>query len=119
MLKSFIHDESGATAIEYGLIAGLVAVAIIAGILFATFLTLILVPVMYSLVDDMTEFFRKHYTNHEESEVVAGNDAPRPEAPVRGRPGAPDPLVPQPEPIGVRRQAMGTTGLIDPQPEAG
>ena len=31
MLKSFLKDESGATAIEYGLIAALIAVAISAG----------------------------------------------------------------------------------------
>jgi pilus assembly protein Flp/PilA len=31
MLKRFWNDESGATAIEYGLIAALVAVALIAG----------------------------------------------------------------------------------------
>jgi len=31
MLKSFWNDESGATAIEYGLIAALIAVAIIGG----------------------------------------------------------------------------------------
>lgn len=30
MLQSFIHDDSGATAIEYGLIAALIAVGIIA-----------------------------------------------------------------------------------------
>jgi pilus assembly protein Flp/PilA len=32
ILKSFIRDESGATAIEYGLIASLIGVAIIAGV---------------------------------------------------------------------------------------
>ncbi|MDG1479960.1 MAG: Flp family type IVb pilin [Myxococcota bacterium] len=32
MIDRLIHDESGATAIEYGLIAGLVAVAIIAAL---------------------------------------------------------------------------------------
>ena len=32
MIRAFLHDESGATAIEYGLIAGLVAVAIIAAL---------------------------------------------------------------------------------------
>ncbi len=37
---------------------GPMAVAVIVGIVFATFLTLILVPVLYSLVDDLTEFFR-------------------------------------------------------------
>jgi pilus assembly protein Flp/PilA len=30
LFKRFAHDESGATAIEYGLIASLIAVAIIA-----------------------------------------------------------------------------------------
>jgi pilus assembly protein Flp/PilA len=32
MLKSFVQDESGATAIEYGLIAALIAVVIIAAL---------------------------------------------------------------------------------------
>jgi len=31
-LNKFLKDESGATAIEYGLIASLIAVAIIAGV---------------------------------------------------------------------------------------
>jgi len=31
LLKIFLRDESGATAIEYGLIAGIMALAIIAG----------------------------------------------------------------------------------------
>jgi pilus assembly protein Flp/PilA len=31
MLKRFIRNESGATAIEYGLIAALIALAIVAG----------------------------------------------------------------------------------------
>jgi multidrug efflux pump subunit AcrB len=37
------------------------AIAVIVGILFATFLTLVLVPVMYSLVDDFSGFFRRHF----------------------------------------------------------
>lgn len=41
---------------------GPMAIAVIAGILFATFLTLFLVPVMYSLVDDATDFFKKRFT---------------------------------------------------------
>jgi multidrug efflux pump subunit AcrB len=44
---------------------GPMAIAIIAGILFATFLTLILVPVMYSLIDDTTDFVRRHFLNTE------------------------------------------------------
>ncbi len=32
MLRGFLEDESGATAIEYGLIAALIAVAIIAAV---------------------------------------------------------------------------------------
>ena len=38
---------------------GPMAIAVIVGILFATFLTLILVPVLYSIVDDMTDFLRR------------------------------------------------------------
>ena len=37
------------------------AIAVIVGIMFATVLTLIVVPVMYSLVDDFADFFRKHF----------------------------------------------------------
>lgn len=45
-IRNFISDESGATAIEYGLIAGLIAVAIVAilttvgGNLLTTFTTI-------------------------------------------------------------------------------
>ena len=46
---------------------GSMCVAIIAGILFATFLTLILVPVMYSLVDELTSFLGLHFLHAEES----------------------------------------------------
>ncbi len=42
---------------------GPMAIAVIAGILFATLLTLFLVPVMYSLVDDATAFFKRHYAS--------------------------------------------------------
>jgi hypothetical protein len=49
------------------------AVAVIAGILFATFLTLVLVPVMYSLVDDVSDFFRRHYTHAGEEGGVGGD----------------------------------------------
>jgi len=45
---------------------GSMCVAIIAGILFATFLTLILVPVMYSLVDEATSFLKVHFFHNEE-----------------------------------------------------
>lgn len=100
---------------------GPMAVAIIAGILFATFLTLILVPVMYSLVDDATEFFRRWYVVdgkdsdgfdvETEVEVVAPEEAPTVETPA----------LPQrePEPVGARRERRGPGSLLDPQPEAG
>ncbi len=39
---------------------GPMAVAVIVGILFATFLTLILVPVLYSIVDDFAAYVRGH-----------------------------------------------------------
>ncbi len=47
---------------------GPMAIAVIIGILFATFLTLILVPVLYSVVDDASGFFKRHFT---QGEVVA------------------------------------------------
>ena len=37
------------------------AIAVIVGIIFATFLTLFVVPVMYSLMDDATVVFRTHF----------------------------------------------------------
>ncbi|MBI4519663.1 MAG: efflux RND transporter permease subunit, partial [Gemmatimonadetes bacterium] len=40
---------------------GPMAIAVIAGILLATFLTLVLAPVMYSVVDDFTVFFTRHF----------------------------------------------------------
>jgi multidrug efflux pump subunit AcrB len=41
---------------------GPMAIAVIAGLTFATFLTLVLVPVMYSLLDDFDDFIRKHFS---------------------------------------------------------
>jgi multidrug efflux pump len=39
------------------------AIAVIVGLTFATFLTLVLVPVLYSLIDDASIFFRRHYSS--------------------------------------------------------
>jgi len=101
---------------------GPMAVAIIAGILFATFLTLILVPVMYSLVDDFSDFFRKHYTHAGDDSGAGDVDVAsvpehRIDAPVRGRRAAP--VMPEPEPAGAMRVSTPPSGLMDPQPEAG
>jgi len=48
---------------------GPMAIAVIVGILFATFLTLVLVPVMYSLVDDVTDFLKRHFVTSEAEEA--------------------------------------------------
>ena len=56
---------------------GSMCVAIIAGILFATFLTLILVPVMYSLVDELTSFLKLHFLHVEESELTKDEGVPQ------------------------------------------
>jgi multidrug efflux pump subunit AcrB len=56
---------------------GPMCVAIIAGILLATFLTLILTPVMYSIVDDFEGFIRRHYTQAREQE--RGEDRQEPD----------------------------------------
>jgi multidrug efflux pump len=121
---------------------GPMAVAIIAGILFATFLTLILVPVMYSLVDDFEEFFRKYFVRHAGDDVPG--DAQSAERTLSelaaGRPTGSAPVVPgpadpeagpapegtpapaptrAPEPIGVPRSIPSAGGTFAPQPEAG
>jgi multidrug efflux pump len=49
---------------------GPMAVAVIVGILVATFLTLVLVPVMYSLVDDVSAFFKRHFVAPDEAEAT-------------------------------------------------
>ncbi len=70
---------------------GPMAVAIIAGILFATFLTLVLVPVLYSLVDDATEFFRRHYTSSEAGAVAPQTESQHPQLEVVGSGSHPSP----------------------------
>ena len=71
---------------------GPMAVAVIAGIIFATFLTLILVPVMYSVVDDATALFKRLFTRGDEEESsevaeepVAAEPTPAPVPPGRPR----------------------------------
>ena len=60
--------------------------AVIVGIIFATFLTLILVPVLYSLVSDLARFFRRS-----EPEEGSGDSH------AEGDPGfLVPPLVPEP-----------------------
>ena len=83
---------------------GPMAVAIIAGILIATFLTLVLVPVMYSLVDDLEDFFRRHFLNRDEAVVEAAEpevQMPR-EDREPTRPARPGLQAPEPVPVGAR-----------------
>jgi len=100
---------------------GPMAVAIIAGILFATFLTLILVPVMYSLVDDLAGFFRRQYVSsrQDDRETRGARDgrSGRERMDPRG-PLGPRPATPEPEPAGVRR-TVGEGQFLSPQPETG
>jgi len=76
---------------------GPMAVAIIAGILIATFLTLILVPVMYSLTDDVEKFFRLHFLHREE---LAAAGPPAHTIDRRDTAGRPRPDFESPEPVG-------------------
>ncbi|NIN13341.1 MAG: MMPL family transporter [Gemmatimonadales bacterium] len=57
---------------------GPMAIAIIAGLAFATFLTLVLVPVMYSLFDDFDEFAKRYLTRSHEEQATTGKAADRP-----------------------------------------
>ncbi|MFQ6044782.1 MAG: efflux RND transporter permease subunit [Gemmatimonadales bacterium] len=57
---------------------GPMAIAVIAGLTFATFLTLVLVPVMYSLLDDFDDFLRKHFARAGGTEGKGGGERPIP-----------------------------------------
>ncbi|MFQ5529737.1 MAG: efflux RND transporter permease subunit [Gemmatimonadota bacterium] len=67
---------------------GPMAIAVIAGLAFATFLTLVLVPVMHSLVDDLNHFVRRHVTKEGKAEELAA-EGPAPDSAGR---------VPEPTP---------------------
>ena len=61
------------------------ALSVIAGILFATFLTLIVVPVLYSIADDATVFLRTRLIGEQSAkdvEATAGTAEPAPGVPV-------------------------------------
>jgi multidrug efflux pump len=73
---------------------GPMAIAVIVGLAFATLLTLVLVPVMYSLVDDLGEFFRRHYTQPAEAEATVAVEA------------AAEGALPEPGPGRTRRPAV-------------
>lgn len=102
---------------------GPMAVAIIAGVLFATFLTLILVPVMYSLVDDFASFFKRHYVPRSAEDGPEGAQAEDDEEAIEA-PGE-GPWVDEPEPVGARRTGVERGGErgrgpgLDPAPEPG
>jgi multidrug efflux pump subunit AcrB len=93
---------------------GSMAVAVIVGIMFATFLTLILVPVMYSLVDDFTAFFRRHYTAQEPAASdAAGGKSGEPEGAGAGIPD----YEPTPEPATVLRAGKNPLKGPDLRPQ--
>ena len=54
------------------------AIAVIVGLSFATLLTLVLVPVLYSLIDDTARFFRRHYAQPEAEPGAAAESAVEP-----------------------------------------
>jgi multidrug efflux pump len=59
---------------------GPMAIAVIAGLAFATALTLGMVPVMYSLLDDLSDFVARHFTHGE------GAGSAEPDVPVARKP---------------------------------
>ena len=81
---------------------GPMAIAVIVGILFATFLTLVLVPVMYSLVDDVSSFFRRVFTRSPEEEQKTSEGDEEADAAVPGYEERPEP-----EPAEVYRKGPG------------
>jgi len=79
---------------------GQMAVAVIVGLSFATVLTLVVVPVTYSLLDDLERFVSRQITGRRSGrtgEFAVVQDAPA--DPVPGPEGSPAPD--RPEPVGV------------------
>lgn len=64
---------------------GNMATAVIIGLTLATVLTLVLVPVLYSLVDDFTTFFERHYVVKEGGEAGVEPTHPTRKEPRRPR----------------------------------
>jgi multidrug efflux pump subunit AcrB len=98
---------------------GPMAVAVIVGILFATFLTLVLVPVMYSLVDDVSDVARRVFLGSredEDEEVEKVSEDGELHEPV-GAP--PREETPEPEPATVYRKGirLPATPRLRPQTE--
>ena len=58
---------------------GPMAVAVIAGIIFATFLTLVVVPVLYSLTEDLASFLQRLFVGEQQETVVEPMTQPRTE----------------------------------------
>ena len=58
---------------------GPMAIAVIAGLTFSTVLTLMVVPVMYSLTDDVAQWFRRTYL-HDDVDAPTGEGGEVPEA---------------------------------------
>jgi multidrug efflux pump len=80
---------------------GPMAIAVIAGLTFATFLTLVLVPVMYALVDDFVLFFQRHFVAAAAEPALAGVPAGAGAgagAAGAAPPPAPEGWAPEPEP---------------------
>jgi len=75
---------------------GPMAIAVIVGLAFATFLTLVLVPVMYSLIDDVALWFRTRYTQPDDELEVPDDVDEALEHPEPAR-------HPEREPAGVAR----------------
>lgn len=62
------------------------AIAVIVGLSFATVLTLILVPVMYSVVDDIGDFLRRHFVASGHAIIGDGRGVPEPVPAGSGEP---------------------------------
>jgi hypothetical protein len=86
----------------------------------------VLVPVMYSLVDDFAAFFKRYYVRHDDDviEVASATSASASGPAADERDGEVEPWEAEPEPVGARRSSerarrpIGRPGF-DPAPEAG
>ena len=89
---------------------GSMCVAVIAGILFATFLTLVLVPVMYAIVDDVSAWLRRAYASSERGDPSGPARGPMPDEELPTWGGGRRPAA---EPEAAAVVARGSLGSVD------
>lgn len=122
ILMTTIAMVAGMTPVAMQLTAGSetrspMAVAVIGGLLTSTMLTLIVVPVAYTIVDDLVHWFSRHLGGGD-SGRDKGGDAPPTAPDVKGKPFKTTELEPVETEVATVPRTTGPLGPLPPLEEA-